>query len=130
MKDLRWPHAFVLAVILLVLGGLAYTGKDSAAVVAGVIAVVAGVGLVIKGQGEVKEQTTAIRDNTNGTMTNLVNLVRDIQNQMVEQQRTHQDQMVEQQRNHQIQMLQLAEKLAGMQPLPSSGSAEEMNHDR
>lgn len=112
MKDLGWPHVFLIAVVLLVLGGLAYAGKDSAAVIGGVIALLAAMGFVVKGQAEVKEQAAAIREQTNGTTTNLVTLIRD-------QQRVHQQQMIEQQRKHQDQMMQMAERLAGMQPLPA-----------
>lgn len=105
MKDLRWPHAFVIAVVLLVFGGLALAGRDSAAVLGGVIALLGAMGFLVKGQAEVKEQAAAIKEQTNGNTTALYTLVRELQQQIADQHHTHQE-----------QMLQLANKLAEMAP--------------
>lgn len=83
MKDLRWPHAVLMSTVLLVLGGLAYTGKDSAAVIGGVLAVLGAMGFLVKQQAEVKEQATAIKEQTNGNTAVLVEVIREQQRQIV-----------------------------------------------
>lgn len=127
MKDLRWPHVALIAVVLGVLGGLAYAGKDSAALVGGVIALLGAMGMIVKGQAEVKEQATAIKEQTNGNTSALLTTVTDLQRHLIEQQRVHQEQMIEQQKMHQEQLLSLAERLAGMQPLPPAANSAAIN---
>lgn len=99
----------MLAAVVLVLGALSYVGRDSAAVITGLVALLAAMGYVVKGQGEVKEQAAAIKEQTNGNTTALYTLVRELQQQIADQHHTHQE-----------QMLQLANKLAEMAPPPAS----------
>lgn len=107
MKDLRWPHAFIVGIVLLVLGGLAYSGKDSAAVVGGILAVLGAMGFMVKQQAEVKEQTVAIKENTNGNIAALMALITQMQQQQADRDREHREQIV-----------QLANKMAEMRPPP------------
>lgn len=97
MKDLKLPHAIVIAVVVLVLGGLAYAGKESAAVIAGILVVLGAMGLVVKQGAEVKEQNVAIKEQTNGNQKELLGVIM----------RQHED------------LVRLSNRLADMQPPPS-----------
>lgn len=101
MKDLRWPHVIMVLGALGVLGWLTYEGKDGATVIAGALALLGALGYVAHQQGEIKSQTEAIKQQTNGTNTELLR-------QLENKDRT---------------IKQMADKMAEMTP-PPSGSGE------
>lgn len=109
MKDLKWPVVAVIVALLLTLGFLSYHDKDVTAVLAGIIAVLSALGFgytynqqrELQGQQmEIKQNTETIKDQTNGRISQLT--------QMLDQQA----------RDHRREMSALADRLAGMVPGP------------
>jgi cell division protein FtsB len=116
VKDLKWPAVVVIMVLMVTLGFLAYHDKDVTAVLAGIMAVLSALGFgytysqqrELQGQqNEIKSNTETIKDQTNGNIGQLT--------QMLDQQA----------RDHRREMSALADKLAGMMPAssePTSGA--------
>lgn len=94
MKDLRWPHVTVIVAVLGMLGWLSYEGKDGAGVIAGVLALLGALGYVAHQQSQIKEHTSAIKQQTNGSLSELM------------RQSENKDRIIK----------ELADKLAEMQP--------------
>ena len=116
MKDLKWPAVVVIGILLVVLGVLAYAGKDAATVLAGVITVLGalGFGYFNNKQSEIQEKQTqtqgtvdAIKEQTNGRITELMGLIDKMH-------RDHQNQADQ----HRRDMKEMADKMALMAPLP------------
>jgi len=71
MKNLTWPQVVVIVAFLAVIGGLTWTGRDTAVLVTVGMAMLAGLGLSI-GQGQ------AIKDQTNGNTGQLLEMQREM----------------------------------------------------
>lgn len=115
-EDLKWPAVAVIVALLAVLGWLAYNGKDASTVLAGVIAVLGALGYgmltnkqsdIQTQQGEIKQNTETIKEQTNGRITQLMEIVE-------KQHRDHQSQADQ----HRRDMKEMAEKMALMVPAP------------
>lgn len=78
MKDLKLPHAIVISVVLLVLGTLAFYEKDSAVFVASALTLLGALGFIIRQQSDIKADATAIRQQTNGTNSELLAMVKEL----------------------------------------------------
>jgi uncharacterized protein HemX len=116
VKDLKWPAVAVIGILLVVLGGLSYADKNATTVLAGVIAVLGALGFgynyskqseMAQKQTETQGTVDAIKEQTNGRITDLMTMVE-------KQQRDHQatnDQ-------HRRDMKEMAERLAQMMPPP------------
>lgn len=107
MKDLKWPAVVVILGLLAVLGFLSYQSKDATTVLAGVIAVLGALGFgyqfsktseIQERQTEIKNNTEAIREQTNGRITEMMGML-DRQNQ-----------------EHRREMAAMADRLAQMIP--------------
>lgn len=117
MKDkLTWQHVALIGTLLLVLGGLAWFGKDGSQVLAGVLAVMAalGFGFLVNKQNEIQASNarmeatgTEIKENTNGRISKMQELVE----KSIESQARQSDQ-------HRRDMKEMADKLAMMMPPP------------
>jgi hypothetical protein len=70
---LNWPQAFVIGSVVLVMGGLAYFDKGIDTV--GLLAVLGALGFVISKQAENSAATQSVKEQTNGNMTKLLDLV-------------------------------------------------------
>lgn len=73
MGKLSWPQAFVISSIVLVMGGLAYFDKSFDTV--GVLAILGALGFVISKQAENAATTQSVKEQTNGNMTKLLEMV-------------------------------------------------------
>lgn len=114
---LTWQHVALVGVLLLVLGGLAFLGKDGSQVLAGVLAVMAalGFGHLISKQNEtqatvakLETSSAEIRENTNGRLTAM--------QELVEKALAANQNAAEQ---HRRDMRDMADKLAMMMPPPA-----------
>lgn len=114
MKDLKWPAVAVIITLLLVLGFLAYSGKDSGTVLAGVIGVLSalGFGYTFNKTSEIQQSNARLEENTNGRMGQLVN--------QLEQQRL---QLASVNDQHRRDMKEMADKMALMIPAPLENPA-------
>lgn len=72
MKNMTWQHVVIIVAVVGVLGWLAYLGKDGAAVVTGMLALLAALGFVAHQQSEIKSQNEAIKQQTNGNLSQLM----------------------------------------------------------
>lgn len=116
MKDkLTWQHVALIGTLLLVLGGLAWFGKDGSQVLAGVLAVMAalGFGFLVNKQNEIQASTarmeatgTEIKENTNGRIGKMQEMLE----RSIQSQQNAADQ-------HRRDMKEMADKLAMMTPL-------------
>lgn len=84
MKDLRWPHVAVVLGALAVLGTLAYFEKDSATVVTGVVVLLGVMGFVAHQQSEIKQTASVIKEQTNGTNSELLRIIERLQAEKTE----------------------------------------------
>lgn len=84
MKDLRWPHVAVVLGAFGVLGTLAFFGKDSAAVVTGVLALLGVMGFVAYQQSEIKAHVETVKSNTNGNISTLMETIDRLQRENTE----------------------------------------------
>lgn len=116
MKELKWPAVAVIGILLVVLGFLSYAGKDATTVLAGVTLVLSalGFGYFNNRQSEIQQTQTrtqgtvdAIKEQTNGRITELMAMVE-------KQHRDHQEQAD----RHRRDMREVADKMALMGPLP------------
>jgi hypothetical protein len=109
MKDLKWPVAAVIGILVVVLGTLSYFDKDTSTVLASVIAVLSalGFGYQFSKTSEIAQSTARIEENTNGRMSQMA---RELEAQRLAlasaNDRHHQD------------MKQMADKMALMIPAP------------
>jgi Tfp pilus assembly protein PilO len=110
MKELKWQHVALVGLIVMVLGALAWFGKDGSQVLAGVLAILAalGFGYIFNKQSEIQQTTSQIKEQTNGQMGNL----RDTIEQMRRDQVNAADQ-------HRRDMKEMADRLATMFPPPA-----------
>lgn len=80
MKDLRWPHMVVVLGALAAVSWLTYTGKDSAVI----LLLLGALGFVVHQQAEIKQQTETIKQQTNGTNTELLQMIDRLQREKAE----------------------------------------------
>lgn len=96
MKDLSWKHVIIACAFLGCLTVVVLSGVDSGPVIMVGMAILAGIGWAGTKATEAKAETTAVREQTNGNTTRM------------------------------LQMLEgMAHQMASMQPLPPAGDAEE-----
>lgn len=108
MNDkLKWPAVVVIVALLAVLGWLSYFGKDATTVLAGVIAVLGALGFgyqfsktseIQEKQTEIKKTTDTIQEQTNGRISQMMNM------------------MERQNQEHRREMAAMADKMATMTP--------------
>lgn len=101
MKDLKWTHVVLIAIVLGVLAFLTYNGKDGAALIAGALALLGALGFVVSKQSDLQETAATIKDQTNGRVGELIRIVE------------------QQQRD----IKQMADKMAEMSPAPDKEKA-------
>lgn len=77
MKPLNWPLATVIVAFLLLIGFLSYTGREQGALIAVGSAILAGLGVSLG-------QQNIVKDNVNGNLARLLNLVEGLANRLAE----------------------------------------------
>ncbi len=75
MGKLTWPQALVIATVVIVMGGLAYFEKGFDTV--GLLGILAALGWVATKQGEHTAATQAVKEQTNGTQTKMLQMLED-----------------------------------------------------
>lgn len=108
MKDLKWQHVVIVVAFMGVLGFLNYTGNDGATLLNSLMMLlnVLGFGFMLTKQSELSETAATIKEQNNGRMSEMLNLV--------QQQRA--DQAAANER-HSKEMAAMAERLAMMAPM-------------
>lgn len=115
-EDLKWPAVVIIVALIVVLGWLSYYGKDASTVLAGIIAVLGALGYgmltnkqsdIQTQQSEIKSNTETIKDQTNGRITQLMEM-------LDKRDRDHQTQADQ----HRRDMKEMADKMALMTPPP------------
>jgi hypothetical protein len=91
MRNLSWPTAVVVVAFLAAITALGLTGNDTAALVAVGLAILSGLGIVAG-------QTNAVRENTNGNASRMLDIME----------------------RDRRETLALAHRLASMTPMPST----------
>ena len=113
MKDLKWPAVVVgvsiMFTLLVVLGVLAWAGKDATTVLAGVIAVLGalGFGYQYHRTTEIQQSTARIEENTNGRMSQMA---RELEAQRMA--------LASANERHRQDMKEMADRMATMIPAP------------
>lgn len=120
MKTLTWPQAIVAASVLLVIGALAYAGKDTSALVTSGLAILGALGLLVKQQTEVKAESVAkldaVQQQTNGNTKELMAIIKSQQEQIAALVTAAQTLQTQQAAAHRADLVAMANKLAEMQP--------------
>lgn len=75
VKDVTWKHVSIILGFFATVAVLAVSGQDTAAFIVVGMAVLAGIGLVAVQAGAAKEQTAAVKEQTNGNTTRLLDIV-------------------------------------------------------
>lgn len=77
VKDITWKHVAIILGFFATVAGLSVVGGDTAAFIVVGMAILAGVGVVAVKTTETKEQTVAVKEQTNGNMSKLLELVQE-----------------------------------------------------
>ena len=75
VRDLTWKHVSIVLGFFATVAVLSATGHDTATFIVVGMGILAAVGLVAVQSAGAKEQTAAVKDQTNGNMTRLLELV-------------------------------------------------------
>jgi hypothetical protein len=81
---MTWPQALVASSVLIVIAALTLAGKDASALVTSGLAILGALGFLVKQNVETKEQTTAVKEQTNGNTKELLAIIRLQQSQIME----------------------------------------------
>lgn len=86
MKQLNGTHITIIVVaFLLMLGGLVFSGRDTAALMSVGLLLLAGLGF---GGAQIGAQLSQVKENTNGTLSELTGQIRHLTNLLVASQPT------------------------------------------
>ena len=120
MKDLKWTHVTLIAIVLAVLGGLSFYDKDVAAVLSGVVLILGALGFnslmskqsdLQNQQTEIKQTADTIKEQTNGRIAQLTAMLE-------RQNENHRREITAMADEHRREMAAMADKLAAMTPPP------------
>lgn len=75
MKELTWKHVTIILAFLGALVFLTAADKETGAFVAIGVAILGGLGLVAVQSAQAKEQTTVVKEQTNGNLSRLVDVI-------------------------------------------------------
>jgi ABC-type transport system involved in cytochrome bd biosynthesis fused ATPase/permease subunit len=75
VKDVTWKHVAIVLGFFATVAVLSLTGQDTATFIVVGMAILAGVGLVAVQATGAKEQTAAVKEQTNGNTTRLLDIV-------------------------------------------------------
>jgi len=89
VRDLTWKHVAIILGFFATIAALTMTGNDAGAFIAVGTAILVGIGIVAVKTTEATQQTAAVRDQTNGNMTRMLQILEGMANKMAEMQPPH-----------------------------------------
>jgi hypothetical protein len=75
VKDVSWKHVTIILGFFATIAVLTFAGQDTASFIIVGMAILAGVGVVAVKTTEAKDQTTQVKEQTNGNMTKMLEML-------------------------------------------------------
>lgn len=75
MRDLTWKHVTIIVAFFATIAVLKLSGSDESSFILVGMGVLGGVGLIAVQTGQAKEQVTAVKEQTNGNLARLLDML-------------------------------------------------------